>query len=69
MNGDVWIISLISEEWEDISSNTWSIIVSELCKRWKFRPVVLLVITVYIEVLLEGLVYAFGLSIIFMIIA
>jgi len=35
----------------------------KLCKRWEFGPVVLLVITIYMEVLLEGLIYVFGLPI------
>ena len=33
VNSNVWMISLISEEWRDTGSSTWSIIVSKLCKR------------------------------------
>ena len=33
VNSDVWMISLISKEWENTGSNTQSIIVGKLCKR------------------------------------
>jgi len=33
VNSDVQIISLISEEWRNISSSTWSIIVGKLHER------------------------------------
>ena len=69
MNSDVQIISLISEEWENTGSSTWSIIVGKLHKRQKFRLFVLLIVTIYIEVLLESLVHTFCLSITFRIVA
>ena len=65
VNSDVWMISLISKERRNTSSSTQSIIVSKLCKRCEFGPVVLLVVTIYVEVLLESLIHAFGLSITF----
>ena len=52
-----------------ISSNTRSIVIRELCKWQEFRPVVLLVVIIYIEVLFGGLVCVVGLSIIFGVIA
>ena len=48
VNRDVWMISSISEEWEDTSGSTRSIVVRELCEQWKFRPVVLLVVIIKI---------------------
>jgi len=33
MNSDVWMIFLISEEWRNTGSNTWSIIVGKLYKK------------------------------------
>ena len=65
MNSDIQVIFLIGEEWRNTSSSTKSIIVGKLYKRQKFRPVILLVITIYTEVLLESLIHAFGLSITF----
>jgi len=63
------MISLISEEWGNTSSSTRNIIVGKLCKRQEFGPVVLLVVTIYMEVLLEGLIHAFNLSITFGVVA
>ena len=68
INGDVQMVSLISKEQRDTYGSTWSIVVSELHKRLEFRPVVLMVITIYMEVLLEGLICIFSLSIIFRVI-
>ena len=68
VNSDVWMISLISKEWGNTGSSTWSIIVGKLYKREEFEPVVLLVVTIYMEVLLESLICIFGLSITFRIV-
>jgi len=68
MNSDVQIISLISKEWRNTGSSTWSIIVGKLHKRQEFRPVILLVVTIYMEVLLESLIHVFSLSITFKVI-
>jgi len=65
VNSDVWMISLISEEWRNTGSSTRSIIVGKLHKREEFRPVVLLIVTIYMEVLLECLICAFSLTITF----
>jgi len=59
------MIFLISNEWRDTSSNTKSIVVRKICKQQEFRPVFLLVITIYTEILLKCLVHIFGLSITF----
>src|ERR1700677_833701 len=53
------MISFVSEEWGYSCSSTQSIIVSELCKREKFGPIVLLIVAVYAEVLFQCLVGAF----------
>ena len=65
VNSNVWMISLIGKKWRNTSSSTQSIIIGKLHKRQKFRPVILLVITIYTEVLLKSLVCVFGLSITF----
>jgi len=69
VNRDVWMITLISKEWRNTSSNTRNTIVRELYKQQEFGPVVLLVITIYMEVLLEDLVHVFSLFITFRVIA
>ena len=65
VNSNVWIISFISEEWRNTSSSTQSIIVGKLHKRQEFGPVILLIITIYTKILLEGLVHTFSFSITF----
>jgi len=57
------MIPLVGEEGGNSSSSTGGIVVGELCKQKEVKPVVLLVISVDLEVLLECLVCAFGLSI------
>jgi len=47
VNKDVQMISFISEEWRNTGSSTRSIVVRELYEWQEFRPVVLLVITIY----------------------
>jgi len=69
VNSNVWMIFLISKEWGNTGSSTQSIIVGKLYKRWEFRPVVLLVVTIYTEVLLESLICVFSLSITFGVVA
>ena len=62
------MITLISKEWRNTSSSTKSTVIRELCKWQEFGPVILLVITIYMEVLLEGLVHIFSLFITFKVI-
>ena len=50
------MVTLVGEEQRDTSGHTRSVIVSKLHEREEFGPVVLLVVTVDVEVLLEGLV-------------
>ena len=61
------MITLIRKKWRNISSSTRNIIIRELCKYQEFRLVILLVITIYIEVLVlfESLISVFGLFITF----
>jgi len=48
---DVWVITLVGEEWGYPSRSVWSIVVHKLCKRQEFGPVILLVVTIDPEVL------------------
>jgi len=59
---NVWMIALISEEQKDTSNSTRSTTIREL---HKLRPVILLVVTIYMEVLLKSLVDILSLSVIF----
>ena len=59
------MITFIGKERGDTGSGTRSIIVSEFGKRKQGMPVVLLVIAKYSEVLFQGLVGSFGLSVTF----
>jgi len=47
VNGDFEMVSLISKEWRNTSGSTRSIVVRELHEQQEFRPVVLLVIIIY----------------------
>jgi len=51
VDGNVWVITLVGEEWGDSSRSVWSIVVHKLCKGQEFRPVILLVVTIDLEVL------------------
>ena len=57
------MVPLVSEEWCRPSGRAFSIVVSELGNREPTGPVVLLEITVNVEVLFQGLIYAFCLTI------
>ena len=50
---DVWVVTFIGKEWWHSGGSTWSIVVWELSEGQKFRPIVLLIDTVNLEVLLE----------------
>ena len=65
---DVRMISFIGKERRYSRGGTRSIVVCELHKWKKFGPIVLLIIAVYVEVLFQCLVGAFGLSIAFWVI-
>ena len=62
---DVWVISLVSEEWGYSGGSTWGIVVCELHKQEELSPVVLLIIAVNLNVLFQCLVSAFSLSVAF----
>ena len=62
---DVWVISLVSEEWGYSGGSTWGIVVCELHKQEELSPVVLLIIAVNPDALFQCLISAFGLSIAF----
>jgi len=54
------MITLISKEWKNFSSSTKSIIIRKLFKKQEFRLVVLLIVTIYRDIVLE-----FGLCVLF----
>ena len=51
MNHEVQMVSFVREERRDTSGSTQGVIISEFCKRKEFRPIVLLVVTVYSNIL------------------
>ena len=57
------MVPFVGKEGRHTSSLTWSVIVGKFCQRKKHRPVILLVVAISMEVLLEGLVNHFGLSV------
>ena len=57
------MVSLISEEWSRPSGRAFGVVISKLGNREPTGPVVLLEITVNAEVLFQGLVYAFCLTV------
>ena len=65
VDGNVWMIAFISEEWGNPSGGTWSIIVSKFRKQQQRIPIVLLVIAKYPEVLFQGLISSFCLTVAF----
>jgi hypothetical protein len=69
MHCDVQVISFVGKEGRSAGGCTQSIVVSEFSKRKVQRPVVLLVVAEYVEVLFECLIESFSLSISFRVIA
>ena len=65
MDGDVRMIAFVGEEQRNSGGGTRSIVVSELSKRKKDEPIVLLIVAVYAEILFQRLVSTFGLTITF----
>ena len=57
------MVTLVSKEGGNTSSGARSIIVSELHQREEFGPVVLLIIAIDSNVLFQGLIHSFGLSV------
>jgi hypothetical protein len=66
---DVRVIPFVGKEGRSAGGCTWSIVVSEFSKGKERRPVVLLVVAEYAEVLFECLIESFSLSISFRMIA
>ena len=60
---ECWMVSLISKEWSHPSGRAFGVVVSELGNREPMGPVVLLEITVNAEILFQGLVYLFCLTV------
>lgn len=65
VNRQFRVVTLVGEERGDSGRRVGSVVVGELGERKEVRPVVLLVVAVDPDVLLEGLIRAFGLSVAF----
>src|SRR5437016_905250 len=65
MDGEVRMISFISEERGNSRGSTGSVIVSKFSKWEQSIPIILLIITKYPEVLFQGLICTFCLAIAF----
>jgi hypothetical protein len=69
MYGDVQVVSFVGKERRSASGCTGSIVVSEFSEGKEQRPVVLLVVAEYTEVLFKCLIELFSLSVSFRMIA
>ena len=65
MDGKIGMIALIGKEQRDSRSRTWSIIICEFRKWEEHVPIVLLVVAKYSQVLFQGLISLFHLSVTF----
>ena len=65
VDGKIWMIALIGKEQRDSRSRTWSIIICEFCKWEEHVPIVLLVVAEYSQILFQGLISPFCLSVAF----
>jgi len=63
IHGDVQMVTFVSKEGCNTSSGAQSIIVSEFCQREEFRPIVLLIVAIDLNVLFQGLICSFSLSV------
>jgi hypothetical protein len=68
MDGEVGVIALVGEEWGNACGCIRSVVACELCEGQEFRPVVLLIVGVYLKILLKCLVHLLGLFIPFQVI-
>jgi hypothetical protein len=66
---DVQVVSFVGKERGSASGCTWSIVVSKFSEGKERRPVVLLVVAEYMEVLFECLIESFSQSVSFRMIA
>ena len=60
---ECWVVSLVSKERSRPGGRAFGVVVSELSNREPMGPVILLKITVDAEVLFQGLVYTFCLTV------
>ena len=51
MNHEIWVVPFVREERQDTSGSAQGVIISKFRKQKKFRPIVLLIITVYSNIL------------------
>ena len=65
LDGKIWMIALIGKEQRDSRSRAWSIIIGEFHKWEECVPIVLLVVAEYLQVLFQGLISLFCLSVTF----
>src|SRR6266705_4967232 len=69
MDGEVGVVAFVGKEGRDARGSIRSIIVCKLCKRQELRPIVLLVVRVYPQILLKHLVHSLSLSVSFQVVA
>ena len=65
MDREVRMVTFVGKEWGDPFSGTWGIVVSEFCKQEQGIPAILLIIAKYPQVLFQGLIGPFGLTVTF----
>ena len=63
VDGEVRVIAFVGVEWGDLRHGARGVVVCELAEGEELVPVVLLVVTVDLDVLFQGLVSALGLPI------
>ena len=69
MDGDGRVIAFVGEERRYSGCSIWSIVISKLGQRKEQTPVILLIVGIHMEILLQGLVDSFGLTITFWVIS
>ena len=65
MDGEVQVIAFVGVEWGDLRRSARGVVVCKLAEWEELVPVVLLVVTVDLDILLQGLVSALSLPITF----
>jgi hypothetical protein len=63
MESKSWMVTLVGEEWRNTSGCVRSIVERKLPERKKLGPIVLVICTIHADVLLEGLIHLFCLSV------
>ena len=63
VHGDAGMVSLVSKERGDSHGGIRGIIIGEFSDGKQIRPIVLLVVAIYSEVLFQGLIHLFSLSV------